>query len=241
MAVTKIISIQSPYKNHIHVKETSAKNGKNTHGNSPLITMLKKITNSNIQFKKPSFGNILHKSNNSHANPFSNRGRVQVIDSKTVKNYISQKLQELDLPGKGKEDPIYASQAFDAILASVYSNKKDEFCIKMIEQGLDTSSFLKEAGEAAKTAGLKGKMHNGIFEPAGAGANPFLTPLISSSQQKYPYTFINKNQQAFFKGYAEKNISIEMGEICKEKGMIRPAEFGKILEEIANRYLSDMI
>lgn len=236
MIVQKIISAQNHYQNSIHFKTSSFKNDK-ARNNSPLFTRLKKVMNINIPFRKPSYGNGLQKNDINRANPFSNRSRTPVIDSKTVKNFISKQLSELNLRGNAKEDPEYFSQAFDAVLASVYSNKKDKFCKEMISKGIDISSYLMEAGEAAKKAGIKGEMKNDIFVPKGAGANPFITPLMSSTQKEHLYSLKNEKQSQLFRMHAEKIISNEVGEMCKEKGLIHPTEFDLILEGIGAKYL----
>lgn len=115
---------------------------------------------------------------------------------------------------------------------------KDVFCNEIISKGIDISGYLKEAGVAAMQAGLEGKTDNNeTFIPSGAGANPFVTAVISVAQLKFPRAFFNKKQQVFFKQYAEKKISCEVGEICKNKGFISPVEFGVILDKIASRYL----
>ncbi|MFZ4215384.1 type III secretion protein SopE2, partial [Pantoea endophytica] len=150
-----------------------------------------------------------------------------------------QKLTDLKITLTADEDHTYARQTCDAILASVYSNKKDYFCKEMISRGIDISGFIKEAGNAAQKAGLAGQKNNhDVFIPSGAGANPFVTSVISSAQQKFPRVFLNKNQQASFKQYAEKKISSEVGEICKKLGLITPVDFGLVLDEIASRYIS---
>lgn len=235
--MTKITSYQDIYKTHIDTKPTEKKHEK-TFNNSTLLTALKSIISSCIKLKKSSFDSSPQNKDVSRDNAFQNRARGQVIDSKTMRDFISQKLTELNLAGAGKDDPVYASQACDAVLASIYSNKKDAFCKEMISKGINTTGYLKEAGEAAKKVGLKGEMYNNVFVPSGAGANPFVTPLISSAQQKFPHMFSNKTQQASFKQYAEKKISYEVEKICKDKGMISPAEFGVMLEKIARKHLA---
>jgi len=189
MITNKIISGPSIYKVQSHIKAVGVKNSSPPKKNV-LTTLLRKITNSSINLKRELLVKFLPKNEAQNINNFTHRERVQVVDSKTVKEFMTQKLHELDLSGKGKEDPVYASQACDAILASVYSNKKDQYCKMLISKGVDTSAFLKEAGEVASDMGLAGKMHHDIFTPSGAGANPFLTAIFSSAQQKYMHMFM---------------------------------------------------
>ncbi|ATX62814.1 hypothetical protein [Yersinia hibernica] len=234
--MTKITSYQKTIKTPFEIKTTDAKS--NRGNKTTLIKMLKKTINSSTKLKANLFGGASCKDNLNNMGLFHNDIRNNVIDSKVTRDFITKKLLELDLPGKAKEDPVYAKQACDAVLASVYSNKKDVFCKEMISKGIDISGYLKDVGAAALQAGLEGKIdNNDTFIPTGAGANPFVTAVISSAQLKFPLVFLNKNQQGFFKQYAEKKISCEVGKICKDNGFISPVEFGVMLDKIASRYL----
>ncbi|MGN7915524.1 hypothetical protein [Enterobacter sp. 22466] len=218
----------------------STKNGserKKTHKRFPF-RFLKGVKNTTTSFKNRCL-KLRHARNNvKNINSLHHRVRAQAISHNTIKSFIIQKLEALDLIEKAKQDTVYASQACDAALASVYSNKKDVFCKEMISLGLDTSEYLREAGYAAKNVGLEGQMHNDIFIPAGSGANPFLTAIISSTQRRYPRLFLNKNRQATFREYAERKILCKVGKICQAKGIITPSEFGLMLDKIASKYLS---
>lgn len=234
--MTKITSYQQTIRTHFEIKTTDVKNKK--HNKTTLINFLKSIVNSSDKLKSRLFGRTSCKDNLNNMASFHSNIRKNVIDSKVTRDFITKKLIELDLPGKAKEDPVYARQTCDAVLASVYSNKKDIFCKEMISKGIDISGYLNAAGAAALQAGLGGKIdNNDTFIPTGAGANPFVTAVISSAQLKFPRVFLNKNQQEFFKQYAEKKISCEVGEICKDNGFISPVEFGVMLDKIASRYL----
>ncbi|KML20854.1 hypothetical protein VL10_20840 [Leclercia adecarboxylata] len=233
--VTKVILCQRAVKTHYEIKRSVIKDNKNN--KVILIKFLKKITNSSAGIKRSLFGRVSCKKTANIKSFHGNIGR-NLINSKDTRDFITNNLIGLDLRGKAKEDPVFARQTCDAVLASVYSIKKDLFCKKMISNNIDISGYLKAAGIAAREAGLEGKNdNNDAFVPAGAGANPFVSAVISSAQLKFPRVFFNKKQQAFFKQYAEKKISCEVSEICKDKGIISPVEFGVMLDKIASRYL----
>ncbi|WP_253384106.1 hypothetical protein [unidentified bacterial endosymbiont] len=236
--MTKVTSYPNTVRTHAEVKLNGVKTKKKTI-NTTLTKMLKSVVNSSAKLKMIIFKRSSQKNNSGYFNSSHDNLRKTVIDSKVTRELISQKLKELDLTGKAKKDPVFARQSIDAVLASVYSNKKDFVCRDMMSNDKDISGYLKEIGHAAQQAGLEGKVdNNNTFIPAGAGANPFVTPVISNVQHKIPHVFFNKKQQVYFKQYVEKKISHEVGEICKEKGRISPDEFATQLDKIASRYLS---
>ncbi|KAA9988179.1 SPI-1 type III secretion system guanine nucleotide exchange factor SopE2, partial [Escherichia coli] len=61
----------------------------------------------------------------------ASEGRA-VLTSKTVKDFMLQKLNSLDIKGNASKDPAYARQTCEAILAAVYSNNKDQCCKLLI-------------------------------------------------------------------------------------------------------------
>ncbi|ECG8391913.1 type III secretion system guanine nucleotide exchange factor SopE2 [Salmonella enterica subsp. enterica serovar Saintpaul] len=137
------------------------------------------------------------------------------------------------------KDPAYARQTCEAILSAVYSNNKDQCCKLLISKGVSITPFLKEIGEAAQNAGLPGEIKNGVFTPGGAGANPFVVPLIASASIKYPHMFINHNQQVSFKAYAEKIVMKEVTPLFNKGTMPTPQQFQLTIENIANKYLQN--
>ncbi|WP_263071024.1 hypothetical protein [Enterobacter huaxiensis] len=235
--MTKITSQSTTFRTHAEVKLNDVKNRKKTI-NTILTKVLKRVVNSSAKLKMMIFKRSSHKNNSVYFNSPHNNLRKNVIDSKVTRELIIQKLKELDLPGTAKKDPVFAQQSIDAVLASVYSNKKDLVCLNMMSKDKDITGYLKEIGHAAQQAGLEGKVDNNTFIPSGAGANPFVTSVISNVQRKMPYVFINKKQQVYFKQYVEEKISHEVGEICKEKGRISPDEFATQLDKIASQHLS---
>ena len=80
---------------------------------------------------------------------------------------------------------------------------------------------------------------NGVFTPGGAGANPFVVPLIAAASIKYPHMFINHNQQVSFKAYAEKIVMKEVTPLFNKGTMPTPQQFQLTIENIANKYLQN--
>ncbi|EGE4657849.1 type III secretion system guanine nucleotide exchange factor SopE2 [Salmonella bongori serovar 48:i:- str. 94-0708] len=189
----------------------------------------------------PNFFNPFRQTEATEA-PFHRReaseGRA-VLTRKIVKEHMLQKLNELDIKSHASKDPSYARQTCEAILSAQYSNNKDKYCRLLINQGVSITPFLKEIGEAAQNAGLPGEIKNGVFTPGGAGANPFITPLVSSASIKYPYIFTNHNQQTSFKAYAEKLIMKEVTPLFKEQNLPTPQQFHLTLENIASKYIQN--
>ncbi|EJC1232587.1 SPI-1 type III secretion system guanine nucleotide exchange factor SopE [Salmonella enterica] len=185
---------------------------------------------------------ILHKNTESSAT-HSHQGSASedraVLTNKVVKEFMLQTLNDMDIRGNASKDPAYASQTREAILSAVYSKNKDQCCKLLISKGINIAPFLKEIGEAAQNAGLPGATKNDVFTPSGAGANPFITPLVSSANSKYPHMFINQHQQASFKIYAEKIIMTEVAPLFNECVMPTPQQFHLILENIANKYIQN--
>lgn len=172
------------------------------------------------------------------------RGKVSegrsVITNKIVKESILQKLNTLDIKGNASKDPDYARQTCEAILAAVFSNSKDHCCKLLVSKGISITPFLKELGEAAQKAGLPGEIKNGVFTPGGAGANPFIAPLMASVSTQHPHMFINHSQQVFFKGYAEALIMKEVTPLFNEGTMPTPQQFQLTVNSIANKYLQNV-
>lgn len=162
-----------------------------------------------------------------------------VLTSKTVKDFMLQKLNSLDIKGNASKDPAYARQTCEAMLSAVYSNNKDQCCKLLISKGVSITPFLKEIGEAAQNAGLPGEIKNGVFTPGGAGANPFVVPLIAAASIEYPHMFINHNQQVSFKAYAEKIVMKEVTPLFNKGKMPTPQQFQLTIENIANKYLQN--
>ncbi|EBA5229793.1 type III secretion system guanine nucleotide exchange factor SopE2 [Salmonella enterica subsp. enterica serovar Java] len=163
-----------------------------------------------------------------------------IVTSKIVKDFMLQKLNSLDIKGNASKDPAYARQTCEAILSAVYSNIKDHCCKLLISKGISITPFLKELGEAAHKAGLPGEIKNGVFTPGGAGANPFVAPLLASASVKYPHMFINHSQQVSFKAYAERLIMKEVKPLFNEGAMPSPQQFQLTVESIANKYLQNV-
>ncbi|ELZ1004003.1 type III secretion system guanine nucleotide exchange factor SopE2, partial [Salmonella enterica subsp. enterica serovar Hadar] len=168
----------------------------------------------------------------------ASEGRA-VLTNKVVKNFMLQTLHDIDIRGSASKDPAYASQTREAILSAVYSKYKDQYCNLLISKGIDIAPFLKEIGEAAQNAGLPGATKNDVFTPSGAGANPFITPLITSAYSKYPHMFTSQHQKASFNIYAEKIIMTEVVPLFNECAMPTPQQFQQILENIANKYIQN--
>lgn len=80
---------------------------------------------------------------------------------------------------------------------------------------------------------------NGVFTPGGAGANPFVVPLIAATSIKYPHMFINHNQQVSFKAYAEKIVMKEVTPLFNKGTMPTPQQFQLTIENIANKHLQN--
>ncbi|ECC1661834.1 type III secretion system guanine nucleotide exchange factor SopE2 [Salmonella enterica subsp. salamae] len=163
-----------------------------------------------------------------------------VLTSKIIKDFMLQKLNSLDIKGNASKDPAYARQTCEAILSAVYSNNKDHCCKLLINKGISISPFLKEVGVAAQNAGLPGEIKNGIFTPGGAGANPFVAPLLASASVRYPHMFINHSQQVSFKAYAERLIMKEVTPLFNGGAMPTPQQFQLTMENIANKYLQNV-
>lgn len=70
----------------------------------------------------------------------ASEGRA-VLTSKTVKDFMLQKLNSLDIKGNASKDPAYARQTCEAILSAVYSNNKDQCCKLLISKGVSITPF----------------------------------------------------------------------------------------------------
>ncbi len=203
----------SPQNFRIQKQETTLLKEKSTEKNS-LAKSILAVKNHFIELRsKLSERFISHKNTESSATHFhrgsASEGRA-VLTNKVVKNFMLQTLHDIDIRGSASKDPAYASQTREAILSAVYSKYKDQYCNLLISKGIDIAPFLKEIGEAAQNAGLPGATKNDVFTPSGAGANPFITPLITSAYSKYPHMFTSQHQKASFNIYAEKIIMTEV-------------------------------
>lgn len=87
--------------------------------------------------------------------------------------------------------------------------------------------------------GATWEIKNGVFTPGGAGANPFVVPLIAAASIKYPHMFINHNQQVSFKAYAEKIVMKEVTPLFNKGTMPTPQQFQLTIENIANKHLQN--
>ncbi|HCM3758010.1 TPA: SPI-1 type III secretion system guanine nucleotide exchange factor SopE [Salmonella enterica subsp. enterica serovar London] len=231
-----------PHNFRIQKQETTPLKEKSTEKNS-LAKSILAVKNHFIKLNsKLSERFISHKNTESSATHFhrgsASEGRA-VLTNKVVKNFMLQTLHDIDIRGSASKDPAYASQTREAILSAVYSKYKDQYCNLLISKGIDTAPFLKEIGEAAQNAGLPGATKNDVFTPSGAGANPFITPLITSAYSKYPHMFTSQHQKASFNIYAEKIIMTEVVPLFNECAMPTPQQFQQILENIANKYIQN--
>ncbi|PDN43095.1 SPI-1 type III secretion system guanine nucleotide exchange factor SopE [Salmonella enterica] len=231
-----------PHNFRIQKQETTPLKEKSTEKNS-LAKSILAVKNHFIKLNsKLSERFISHKNTESSATHFhlgsASEGRA-VLTNKVVKNFMLQTLHDIDIRGSASKDPAYASQTREAILSAVYSKYKDQYCNLLISKGIDIAPFLKEIGEAAQNAGLPGATKNDVFTPSGAGANPFITPLITSAYSKYPHMFTSQHQKASFNIYAEKIIMTEVVPLFNECAMPNPQQFQQILENIANKYIQN--
>lgn len=170
----------------------------------------------------------------SNTSPFC---RQKVISNKDVRVYICEQISNLKLMKNGMSDEIYASQAIDSILASVYSEQKDRFCINRIKlEKTIPKDYLRDIGQIAKEHGLTGDEKNGIFQPSGAGANSFLNNVMSETQKNFASRMVNREQSMNFRNYAKQKIYNELADLCKVKGRIQPNDFSSKLEIIAIKY-----
>ncbi|HDO8573702.1 TPA: SPI-1 type III secretion system guanine nucleotide exchange factor SopE [Salmonella enterica subsp. enterica serovar Dublin] len=231
-----------PHNFRIQKQEATPLKGKSTEKNS-LAKSILAVKNHFIKLNsKLSERFISHKNTESSATHFhrgsASEGRA-VLTNKVVKNFMLQTLHDIDIRGSASKDPAYASQTREAILSAVYSKYKDQYCNLLISKGIDIAPFLKGIGEAAQNAGLPGATKNDVFTPSGAGANPFITPLITSAYSKYPHMFTSQHQKASFNIYAEKIIMTEVVPLFNECAMPTPQQFQQILENIANKYIQN--
>ncbi|WGL99786.1 hypothetical protein QE177_14830 (plasmid) [Arsenophonus sp. aPb] len=170
----------------------------------------------------------------SNTSPFF---RQKVISNKDVRVYICKQIANLKVMKNGMSDKIYASQAIDSILASVYSEQKDKFCINRIKlEKTIPKDYLRDIGQVAKKYGLTGDEKNGIFQPSGIGANSFLNNVMSETQKKFASRMVNREQSMNFRNYAKQKIYDELADLCKVKGRIQPNDFRSKLEIIAIKY-----
>ncbi|EDF7152829.1 SPI-1 type III secretion system guanine nucleotide exchange factor SopE [Salmonella enterica subsp. enterica serovar Dublin] len=230
-----------PHNFRIQKQEATPLKEKSTEKNS-LAKSILAVKNHFIKLNsKLSERFISHKNTESSATHFhrgsASEGRA-VLTNKVVKNFMLQTLHDIDIRGSASKDPAYASQTREAILSAVYSKYKDQYCNLLISKGIDIAPFLKEIGEAAQNAGLPGATKNDVFTPSGAGANPFITPLITSAYSKYPHMFTSQHQKASF-NISEKIIMTEVVPLFNECAMPTPQQFQQILENIANKYIQN--
>lgn len=170
----------------------------------------------------------------SDASPFY---RQKVFSNKDVRVCICKQISNLEVMKNGMSDNIYASQAIDNILASVYSEQKDRFCINRIKlEKTIPNDYLRDIGQVAKKYGLTGNEENGIFQPSGAGANSFLNNVMSETQKKFASRMVNCKQSMNFRNYAKQKIYDEVAELCKAKDRIQPNDFRSKLEIVAIKY-----
>lgn len=164
----------------------------------------------------------------------SNFKRQQPIN---IKSFINKQVAELDIYSKGKNDSKYADQTIDSILSSVYSERKDSYCINQSKTGNKIPvGYLQEIGQIAKQNGLSGEENKGIFEPAGAGANPFLTAVMTPIVKRFGIRMGANLQSTRFNDYAKQKIYNEAAKLCSERGRIEPNEFSYQLNKIAEKY-----
>lgn len=154
-----------------------------------------------------------------------------------IKSFINKQVAELDIYSKGKNDSTYADQTIDSILSSVYSERKDSYCINQTKTGNKIpAGYLQEIGQIAKKNGLSGKENKGIFEPAGAGANPFLTATMSPVIKRFGMTMGANLHNARLNDYAKQKIYNQASKLCSERGRIEPNEFSYLLNKVAEKY-----
>lgn len=212
-------------------KNRSSDNSKllNHHSNitqRSFFHKIKKVFNSSTDFFR------IKKSSNS--SPFY---RQKVLSNKDVRMYIGKQISNLNVIKNGMNDKVYANQAIDAILASVYSEQKDKFCINRVKSArMIPEGYLRDIGKTAKQYGLIGDEKNGIFQPSGAGANSFLNNVMGETQKKFASRMVNREQSVKFRKYANQKIYDELTELCKVKGRIQPNDFRSKLEIIAIKY-----
>lgn len=154
-----------------------------------------------------------------------------------IKSFINKQLAKLDIYSKGKNDRKYADQTIDSILSSVYSEQKDSYCMNRTKTGNKIpADYLKEIGEIAKQHGLSGKENKGIFEPAGAGANPFLTAVMTPVVKRFGIKMSANLQNTRLTNYAKQKIYNEVAKLCSERSRIEPNEFSSQLNKVAEKY-----
>lgn len=192
------------------------------------------LINSNFIEKLKSVFNFFHKATSDTAPNFH---KFSPVSPREIRELVRDEVDKLNILIIGVEDEIYANQTIDAVLASTYSEAKDAFHKDQFDKKVKVSEdYLKAIGEIARQNGLEGHEQDGIFIPKGAGANPFITPVIGSIIKNKPLRLRNTSQVIIYKKFAAKLISAQVGQLCKLKGRITPEEMNLQLREVAKKY-----
>ncbi len=164
--------------------------------------------------------------------PLMNRSGVS-----RPEHHMMKAVAELNVSETARRDPIYAQQVIDAVYASTYSAAKDAFGRLCVERGARVpDGYLQEIGAAAHALRIACEEKDGIYTPKAAGANPFVTPVLSSMQKQFTAYMNQPGQGARLRAHVEAAIAKEIAPQAPERGMLSPDEFVAQLAEIGKRW-----
>ncbi|OBU86274.1 hypothetical protein [Chromobacterium subtsugae] len=132
-------------------------------------------------------------------------------------------------------DAVFCRQALESTYAVMYSEAKNAF--HRANGGVMPEGYLRALGEIARDAGLPGREFHGAFIPAGDGASPFVTSLLSPVQKQFSQRVRHPGQQALFREHA-KQLTIELvAPHAQRHGWEPPAAFQARLEAVGQPWL----
>lgn len=155
------------------------------------------------------------------------------FEAARVELRMKKSVQELKLVEKSRKDPEFSRQVIDAVYASIYSAAKDEFCRMVAGKGLKVpEGYLYAIGEEARRINIACNNKDGIATPAAAGANPFVTPVLSQIQKSFPEHMAQPGQSPRLRVRVEAEVAKLITPLAVERGLPSPEVFAAKLAEI---------
>ncbi|WP_158020688.1 hypothetical protein [Chromobacterium sphagni] len=150
-----------------------------------------------------------------------------------VKAMMRRQADELGKTMAG--DAVFRRQALESTYAAIYSEAKNAF--HRANGNVMPDGYLRALGEVAREAGLPGQEKHGAFLPAGDGASPFVTSLLSPVQKQFSQRVRNPAQQSLYREFA-KQLAIQLvAPHAQPHGWEPPAAFQARLEAVGRPWL----
>lgn len=181
--------------------KTSVNNNGRHPGKQGRMHSLSQVKNHGIKSSRP------------YASPDENIIGLRYFSLSLAQESIKAGIKSLDLVNKGVKDLEQGRQSLDALLSSDYSDASDRIRSQKLT---NENKYLEEMGLLAKNAGLKGGNQKDIFIPTGAGANAFITPLLSPLIKGHPHFIQNSDHKLQLASYAKKLLSDEGAKLSQK-------------------------